>query len=429
LPREGIPLENLNLPQKWTHDDYQISPQEWCDYISTQLQEKQGKLKSQVEFSENKEHVHTDEYINESEFQAFDEPNQHENLDLLHKDGEEIFNAAISQLEPQLNNSDNNVDDDRKDNISIQSPGLTDKKLHNPPSHRYIPHISPLTIRKEQENSFKNIFDALLATLPNQAPKAILDKYVLLNQSLLAYWPLKHRAHSKPKILLDTKLALNILAIIHLRNHLSVKKMIALFKRTYYVKDVSSLALTIRSNCRICLVSRKPHRHHDDVPGAVRRPEGPFQMLYIDHMFVNQGTTKNKHTNIILNVVDAFSHLTLAQHVSSLSAKEVVRVLENVFSAHGTYSSIISDNGSTLCINEQVRQTCKKFGVHNITVLPYNSQSMSIVEAHNKLLRRSLQETQLLLDEKNWVKVFDFAKYLLNSAPRKYAESKLHTVF
>ena len=138
----------------------------------------------------------------------------------------------------------------------------------------------------------------------------------------------------------------------------------------------------------------------------------------IDHMYM-KAMSKNQ-SKIILNAIDLFSGLCMAQVVPSERAQATCNALERIFASYGNFRTLYSDQGSSLALNSQVRKLCKTYGVHAIASLPYNSTSNLPIEISNRILRNVIQKTQLTLRENNWTSVFELSKYFYNATERTY---------
>jgi putative transposase len=92
----------------------------------------------------------------------------------------------------------------------------------------------------------------------------------------------------------------------------------------------------------------------------------------------------------ILNVVDEFTRRALVSHVArSIGAREVVRVLGELFDAHGRPEFIRSDNGREF-ISETTTEFLKAEGVVQVLIEKGSPQQNAFVERFNGTMRDEL---------------------------------------
>lgn len=101
-------------------------------------------------------------------------------------------------------------------------------------------------------------------------------------------------------------------------------------------------------------------------------------------------TLANGQSIRILNVVDEFTRVAVASHVStSIGAREVTKVLEQAFRSHGRPQYMRSDNGREF-IAETTAEFLKDEGVAQIFIEKGSPQQNAFVERFNGSMRDEL---------------------------------------
>ncbi len=105
--------------------------------------------------------------------------------------------------------------------------------------------------------------------------------------------------------------------------------------------------------------------------------------------FVSTVTSDGRSLRI-LNVVDEFTRRSIVSHVSrSIGAREVVRVLEQLFESHGRPQYLRSDNGREF-ISETTSQFLAEQGVTQVFIEKGSPQQNPFVERFNGTMRDEL---------------------------------------
>jgi hypothetical protein len=285
--------------------------------------------------------------------------------------------------------------------------------------------ITAEMIREDQLKSFPEIFEHFTVKPRDngdKVSKATHDKYVLINNYVLAYYPKKFRrdATIKPKILLSETMTLNVMALMHCVSHTSLNQLLSQFSKQYYIKNKTYYGHVITSCCRVCARTKVP-RSKDHIDGSLIRYSRPFEGLSIDFMKLNSCTYQRRKTNTILSITCQFSLLNMSIIVPDETAKSVINALENLLSTlPWPVKVILSDNQTSLCNNREVIAFCKARGIKCILTTPFASQGNSLVESSNKLMRKVIQRLQLMHNIENWSECFPLAKFIVNSLIRTY---------
>ena len=122
----------------------------------------------------------------------------------------------------------------------------------------------------------------------------------------------------------------------------------------------------------------------------------------------------------ILPVVDEFSRECLAIEVSrSITAAQVIRVLERLFEEHGEPEFIRSDNGPEF-IADAVQKWLEKRGAKTLYIAPGSPWENAYSESFNSRLRDELLDRELFTSEAE-------ARVLLEAHRQEYNEERPHS--
>jgi transposase InsO family protein len=148
---------------------------------------------------------------------------------------------------------------------------------------------------------------------------------------------------------------------------------------------------------------RKRRRMGSSANGCVRRrPERKDHVWAYD--FVHERTVDGRRLKI-LTVVDEFTREALAIHVArSITAQDVVAVLQGLMAERGVPEHIRSDNGPEF-IAQAVRAWLEEVGVSTLFIEPGSPWENAYIESFNGRLRDELLEGELLtsLAEARWL--------------------------
>ena len=272
----------------------------------------------------------------------------------------------------------------------------------------------------------QTVYAEILSELDKPNPRKLVSKkYVLLNNLLLSYWPLKHRQTRRPRILLDKILGINVLATQHLLFHAPFRSLVRLFNSTYYCKDVTLYAVAVIEGCVPCCLVNNPRRISSPA-GVITRNRFPLTSFAIDHLIMPPGSIGNKTTKYLLNIVCLESHYMLAQPVADLSSRAAILAMSNLLLLAPFCSRLLSDNGSQLIICKDFQRFLQLHSIKGMRVLSYSSAANGIVEASNAVLRKAIQKCMLAMKCSSWVEVLPYALLLVNQSIRTYMPGTPH---
>ena len=264
--------EEYELPVSWTNPDTVITYEEFHKYMDslyqkiaierTQRKEQNAKVNAPPPEAIFKKDLEPQHGLPED---LEDTMSHHEKRNFGHGRLQSTYGTpAFSYMHDEVNcittivqNTMQRVEKDRK-LLTKQSDTADTTHMHSiteeDQNYTNLNQISTETIRKEQRKSYGMIIDQLTSEDPKNIPKAIKKRYCMIND-LLGY---KTSGSPKPKIMLNFKLALNVLALLHVLTHAAPHNLIKSFNINYHCDNKGMIAELIASNCRPCMLSRVP---------------------------------------------------------------------------------------------------------------------------------------------------------------------------
>lgn len=154
--------------------------------------------------------------------------------------------------------------------------------------------------------------------------------------------------------------------------------------------------------CKSCLQVSIPHP-----PEPMKRrqiPDRPWKDLAVDFL----GPLPSGH--YILVVVDYFSRYFEIKILTSITTKQTITELKEIFARFGIPFSLTADNGPQFrIINYEFRKFCEQFGITLYNTIPEWPQQNGLVERQNRGLLKRLKISQI--EGSDWRA--DLLEYLL----------------
>lgn len=285
--------------------------------------------------------------------------------------------------------------------------------------------ISPDFIRKYQRNNpqIANII-TMLKTLPEEKiPKSILQRYRLLNDSILVTRKnkqLEFSISSNLRIVCDASMTIHILSLLHVMNgHCGMNTLNLAFTDTYKTieKSTQGFVKLVCTACRSCRYHRQTNKNAV-YEGRIPFSKTPNDTWSIDFMvFKQEQTFKGRKITAAFNVVDLYSSLFMSYPVKDQTSSTVIDCFKDIFAKFNVPRRIVSDNATSLCRNKDVIEFLKANNVKEVvTVTAYNSQANKIERFH-KTFRDTLKLLQETFRRKTMFDMYHKAVQLMNKRP------------
>jgi len=277
---------------------------------------------------------------------------------------------------------------------------------------------------KQNENAKLRSILLALRTIPRaKLPDALLQKYRVLNNSILVTRKFKNQPFDAPgnlRIVCDRPMALYIMAVLHvMTGHPGQNTLNLLFTNTYKSVEGSaqSYVKLICNGCRACRFHR-PSLIKTVPEGRIPLPNQPCDTWQIDFMVFEQNQTYfGKKVTAAFNILDLYSNLFISFLCPDQTHKTVILCLRQLFSHMQKPRKIVSDNAKQLCKNAAVVDFLKAQGIEVITTTtPYHSRANKVERAH-KLLRELLQLAKETFRRNTQFDMYYWAVAMMNSRP------------
>ena len=236
---------------------------------------------------------------------------------------------------------------------------------------------------------------------------------------------------SNIRIYIPPKAAFEIMAKIHLTSGHSNSLVVArMFNRNFATSSVYHKAQVIAKFCISCKLFEHPISKNNP-PGRLPWESAVGERYFIDvvnlHAWYDMPDEnytpwyyKNPFKNA-LAILDSRSNFVECVGLVSDGEGEIIKALRNAFRllpVHPNNSTIISDNASNLCSNENVRDALRRVGFKNILNSSAGiSSSNARVERWFRTFRRTLETNRYCYDTTNYGDVFYESVNQINSRP------------
>lgn len=190
-------------------------------------------------------------------------------------------------------------------------------------------------------------------------------------------------------------------------NHRGIQETYAALSKKFYWPNMLTKITSYINTCPTCNKSKyERHPYHIQYSPT---PIGnkPFDHIYID-TFTIEGTK-------FLTILDSFSKIGQAYHLTSPNAIEISTKLLTYFGHYSTPRKITCDQGTEFK-NQLVEEFCKTHNIELHFTTIYNPNSNSPVERFHSTLVEHLTILRLTNKEKSYSKLMPYALYAYNSS-------------
>lgn len=135
-----------------------------------------------------------------------------------------------------------------------------------------------------------------------------------------------------------------------------------------------------------CLACQKRSEKKPQLPIVPSRPTQVFRHVYIDCMIMPKSHGKTQ----IVAARDDLTGYIEARMISTAKARTVAAFIwEDIICRWGAIEVITTDNGTEF-VGAAVKELVEKYGIHQITISPYNSRASGVVERGHRTFREAL---------------------------------------
>ncbi|XP_043471652.1 uncharacterized protein K02A2.6-like [Leptopilina heterotoma] len=207
------------------------------------------------------------------------------------------------------------------------------------------------------------------------------------------------------KIVIPTKLRAQVLAAAH-EGHPGIVNMKARLRTKVWWPKIDKDAENVVRNCKGCILVSGPNP-----PTPMKRRELPTQ-AWIDTALDFLGPLPSG--DYLLVVVDYYSRYKEIKVLRSITAKETINSLKEMFARLGFPATVTCDNGKQFTSNE-FKSFCDELGIRIFSTIPYWPQQNGEVERQNRDILKRLKISQI--QKSDWKD--DLLTYLMmyNSTP------------
>lgn len=207
------------------------------------------------------------------------------------------------------------------------------------------------------------------------------------------------------KIIIPTKLRKRVLEAAH-EGHPGIVAMKSRLRTKVWWPKMDKDAESVVKNCKGCILVSGPNP-----PAPMKRRELPTQ-AWLDVAIDFLGPLPSGH--YLLVIIDYYSRYKEIKIMKSISSKDTIEVLKEIFSRLGIPTSITCDNGRQF-VSEEFKSFCQEQGIKLFNTIPYWPQQNGEVERQNRSILKRLKISQI--QKSDWKD--DLLKYLTmyNSTP------------
>lgn len=238
--------------------------------------------------------------------------------------------------------------------------------------------------------------------LHNNKWDQIVNNYKLFEKELWLHDDLLLRGN---KIVIPSKLRQEVLAAAH-EGHPGIVNMKARLRTKVWWPKIDKDAENVVKNCKGCILVSGPNP-----PTPMKRRELPIQ-AWVDTAVDFLGPLPSG--DYLFVIIDYFSRYKEIKIMRSITAKDTINVLKEIFSRLGIPVTLTCDNGRQF-ISQEFKLFCEELGVRIYNTIPYWPQQNGEVERQNRDILKRLKISQI--QKSDWKD--DLLKYLMmyNSTP------------
>ena len=219
-------------------------------------------------------------------------------------------------------------------------------------------------------------------------------------------------------VVVPVKLQSFILAFFHVDNHCGGLSLSTAIGSKYYWPNLRNSCHDFVAGCHFCNVYRaqaNPETKLGDTQDYIPRIKATCWSLDII-----EGFTSYKNFNgQILCLSDHYSHFRVIRPLKKSTGLEIAKIMEEVICTFSV-SMFISDQGSNLLNNKEVKKLLDRYGVKSHVTVAYSGKSHGHIEASHKavtaLLRMCIEQHQTL----DWPSLIPYIQKTLNEKKLYY---------
>jgi len=211
------------------------------------------------------------------------------------------------------------------------------------------------------------------------------------------------------KLITDTSEKVKLILEAHGIGHEGYFKTYQRLKKSYYWNDMVNDIKRIISKCDKCQLNR-PQPYPEPTESIPTKVEGPFVHLGLD-IIGPLVKTKNNNQYIIV-AVDYFTKWVEAEPTETITSKDVIKFLINLFARHGVPQVITADNGVQFT-SDMTKIFLDLYDVYIKFTSTYHPESNGLTENRNKEIGKLLR----LIGNKNqdWDEILPSALWALRT--------------
>ena len=304
------------------------------------------------------------------------------------------------------------------------TPAASEQKLHSEDIQqiREIPTINEVMSRYDSnyfilKQSKNEHIQKIIEALQTQSPKpAHLKRFHLLNAVLLTRTRNRQKGTdpSNLQIYLDQATFIRVCADTHQLTHCSGSVLKKLTSRYYYTPRAKFICFNIAQSCKVCLCTRLQTK--SELPqGVLALATEPSQIFYADFLNLHPSVHKGKRYTCVLTITCGMSCMSFPVMCVDQTTPTVIAVFSNLLKFNPRTKVVVTDNGSSLAVNEDFKSFLRRHGVEPRTIVVKNS-SGNLTELFNKQIRRFLR-AHCKAYKKPWTQIFDLAIACMNQLP------------
>lgn len=191
------------------------------------------------------------------------------------------------------------------------------------------------------------------------------------------------------KIVIPSKLRTRVLAAAHEGHPGIVSMKQRLRTKVWWPKIDRDAEVTVK-NCKGCTLVAGP-----SLPAPMKRRELPSQ-AWIDVAIDFLGPLPSGHYLFI--IINYFSRYKEIKIMKSITSRETIIVLKEIFSRLGIPISVTADNGRQF-VSEEFKSFCSELGIKLYNTIPYWPQQNGEVERQNRDILKRLKISQAITDQ------------------------------
>ena len=224
------------------------------------------------------------------------------------------------------------------------------------------------------------------------------------------------------KIITTNEEKFNLIWKAHAIGHEGFEKTYERLRKSFYWKGMTVDIKRFISTCENCQLNKR-----NEIPDPTEKyatpVEAPFTHLGLD--IIGPLPKTSSGNQYIIVIVDYFTKWVEAQPLSSITSRDVVNFLSQIFARFGTPNTITTDNGVQFN-SDFTKIFLDLYDVYIKFTVTYHPESNGLTENRNKEIGKLLR--LLATKEKEWDLVLPFALWALRTSKNtvtKYSSFEL----